>query len=336
MKPFLFWSRPPLSPGWQAFVLAPLATLYAAATAARVAKKASFNANIPVICVGNLNIGGTGKTPTVIALAERLLARGIAVHIVSRGYGGNLKGPVRVKETIHSAVDVGDEPLLLAAFAPTWVARDRATGIQAAQTAGAEVILMDDGFQNPSVHKDLNIVVVDANHGFGNGRVLPAGPLREPVKVGLVRADILLSIGDRSQQQRFTQTWGESADCPQCKGQLIPLAMGMDWKGLDVLAFAGIGHPQKFFATLKGLGARILRGEALDDHQPLTEALMLRLERDADALNAQLVTTEKDAVRLPRSFRTKVLTLPVRLQLEDWSLIDAELMRLKLTKKGHS
>lgn len=326
-----FWFRPPGQPGLRARALAPLGALYAAATARRVAKPSAYQASVPVICIGNINVGGTGKTPTAIALASRLIGWGLSVHIVTRGYGGRLTGPVQVIERQHTAADVGDEPLLLAAFAPTWMARDRAHGVQAAQEAGAEVILLDDGFQNPSVAKDLSIVVVDAARGFGNGRVLPAGPLREPVGSGLKRADIVLSIGPDAAQQQFTGLWGTAlGTLPQLSGMLKPLDMGLPWQNLPVLAFAGIGNPEKFFATLRAEGANVVRGEALEDHQPLTQALMQRLEAEAKSLNAQLVTTEKDAVRLPDSFRAKVLTMPVRLELNDWTALDAALDRLNL------
>lgn len=321
----LFWFNDPKEPGFKARLLAPVAALYAAATARRVAK-VGYKATIPVICIGNINVGGTGKTPTAIALAQRLISMGYAPHVVSRGYGGSLEGPLQVNEREHTADQVGDEPLLLSAFTPTWIAKDRAAGVKAAEAAGAEVILLDDGFQNPSVVKDVNIVVVDARRGFGNRRVMPAGPLREPVEKGLKRADVVLSIGEELAPLG-------SLPVPLVKGRLEPLKTGMTWTNMRVLAFAGIGNPDKFFATLRDLGCHIIRAEALEDHQPLTDSLLTRLELEGKTRVAQLVTTEKDAVRLPASFRPKVLTVPVRLEVDDWSPIDAALAKVGITPR---
>lgn len=324
-----FWFTQPDRPALLARVLAPLGWLYAAGTASRL-RQPGYVPRVPVICVGNLVAGGAGKTPVTLALSERLRNRGYAVHIVSRGFGGRLDGPVRVDEARHTAADVGDEPLLLSAFAPVWVAKDRAAGVRAAESAGAQVILMDDGFQNPSVKPSFAVVVVDAARGFGNGRCIPAGPLREPVSVGLARADLVLAVGGLEAQQRFKASWGEKIRLPLVTGELQPLPTGMDWKGQTVLAVAGIADPERFFATLRGLGARVVRGEALADHAPLSETLLRRLEAEAAASGAQLVTTEKDAARLPQQWRMRVLTLVVRLRIGDWTALDAALKRLDL------
>ncbi|MEM6579430.1 MAG: tetraacyldisaccharide 4'-kinase [Pseudomonadota bacterium] len=323
MKPLSFWQNPPDAPGIGARLLSPLGALYGAATARRVSRDAIFRPPIPVICVGNLNAGGTGKTPTVLALIQHLQARGLRPGVISRGHGGQLPGPVEVKEREHRAADTGDEPLLISAFARTWIGRDRAAAARAACAADIDILLMDDGHQNPDVAKDVSVTVVDAARGFGNGLCLPAGPLREPVATGLARSHMLISIGEDRAQDSFSVRWGRYVRIPHVKARLLALQTGMDWQGARVLAFAGIGYPEKFFDTLRSLGADVLQTVPLDDHQPLTPALLHRLQADAKRLGAQLVTTEKDAVRMPADVRREVLTIPVRLEVDSLEPLDA-------------
>ncbi|MEM6637018.1 MAG: tetraacyldisaccharide 4'-kinase [Pseudomonadota bacterium] len=309
-------------------MLAPLGGIYAGVTARRLARARGVRPEVPVICVGNLTVGGAGKTPTVMALLGVLQDRGLKPAVLSRGYGGSLGGPVLVDPERHNADDVGDEPLLLSAFAPVWVSRDRGAGaLEAAK--GADVIVMDDGFQNPSVLKDLSVLVVDAQRNFGNRRVLPAGPLREPVAAGLKRANLISVVGAPDYRGAFIADWHDQfGDLPVLEAALEPLATGMAWAGMRAYAFAGIANPDRFFRTLRALGADLCGAQSLDDHQPLTSRLLARLTAEAQRMNAQLVTTEKDAVRLPTHLRRQILTLPVRLNWADQGPLDAALDRL--------
>ncbi|MEM8979514.1 MAG: tetraacyldisaccharide 4'-kinase [Pseudomonadota bacterium] len=324
-----FWQNPPDQPGFFAHALAPLSWTYAKATAVRVAKPAGYRSKLPVICVGNLNAGGTGKTPTVLALAAHLKGKGFEPAVLSRGHGGTLTTATQVRPE-HTAQEVGDEPRLIAESLPCFVGRDRGETARLAEATNASVLILDDGFQNQTLHKDLNLVIVNAKRGFGNGRVIPAGPLREPVNLGLARADAVVSIGPEIDQEAFSNTWPLPAACPRLMAEFEVLPTGMPWQNMPCIAFAGIGNPEQFFQTLKGLGTDIKRSVALGDHQPLTPALMTRLKEDARKKGAQLVTTEKDAVRLPRDMRATVLVVPVRLKFTAPNDLNAVLAPLGL------
>jgi tetraacyldisaccharide 4'-kinase len=312
-----FW----LQPGAPARLLAPLAAIYGAVAGARMAGT-GVRAGVPVICVGNLTVGGAGKTPTAIAIAKLLIAQGANPFLLSRGYGGALAGPVRVGPP-HRAADVGDEPLLLAATAPTIVARDRVRGAAAAVAAGAGVIVMDDGLQNPSLAKDLSLVVLDGERGIGNGLVFPAGPLRAPLDAQLAHASALLVLGDAQASARGVIALAQARGLPILRGRLAPdptavAALG----GRKVLAFAGIGYPEKFFATLTaaGIAAPVTRG--FTDHHVFTRTEAEDLLKTAERDGLSLVTTEKDLVRMQGDVDTAALAsktsaLPVRLVIDD-------------------
>ncbi len=312
MRPPDFWRNPPDRPGWAARALAPVAALYGAVVGWKLRSQRAYRPICPVICVGNLTLGGVGKTPVAIALLERLKAMQASPVALSRGYGGKLKGPTIV-EPDHVASEVGDEPLLLARHAPTIVAKDRAAGAAACIEHGAGVIVMDDGFQNPSVAKDLSIVVVDAETGFGNGRVFPAGPLREPLAQGLARADALVVMGDGPAPAEHPVT---------LRARLVP-ALSARAKPRRVVAFAGIGRPEKFVKTLRDVGATVAEAVGYPDHHPFGEADIQALRDLAKRENAELVTTEKDYVRLAPGLRAGVSALPVEAAFEDEAALAA-------------
>ena len=320
MKAPAFWWNPPGRAGWQARALAPAAALWRLAAGVRRHRARPYRAPVPVVVVGNLVAGGAGKTPLVAALVMRLVGAGRAVQVVSRGYGGRLRGPHRVDPARDSHREVGDEALMLAALAPVWVARDRAAGVRAAAETGAELILMDDGFQNPGVAADSAILVVDAVQGFGNGRLIPAGPLRETVVEGLARAERVVVVGTPAERAAAVACWpGLSGAVP---ARLVPLETGLSLAGQPVVAFAGIGRPEKFFETLRGMGAAVVEAIPFADHCDYAPAVLRRLLRTARGAGAMLVTTEKDAARLPAAFRREVMVVQVRLEPEHWTPLD--------------
>jgi tetraacyldisaccharide 4'-kinase len=295
-------------------LLTPIGAAWSAAGRLQRAMARPYRAPVPVICVGNLVAGGSGKTPVVLALAPLVAEMGAGSrdpHVVMRGYGGRLTGPLRVDPARHDAAAVGDEPLLVAARLPCWIARDRAAGIRAAVAAGAGAIILDDGFQNPAIAKDCSLVVVDADYGFGNRRVIPAGPLRESVAAGLARADAIVLLGEGPPPAEI----GE-AGLPVLRASLTPVA-GRRFASASVVAFAGIGRPEKFFASLQSLGAELIIGHPFPDHHPFRAAEIVRLRREASGADARLVTTAKDWVRLPPPLRPGIEVLAVEIDWHD-------------------
>ncbi len=318
MRPPEFWSDPPEAPSLSARLLSPLGAVYAAAGRLRRAFARPHRSEAPVICVGNLVAGGAGKTPTALAIAERLAAMGVGAHILSRGYGGSARGPHRVDPERDRAADVGDEPLLMARRFPVWVGADRAATARTAEAAGADALVMDDGFQNPGLIKDLSILVIDAEFGHGNGRVMPAGPLREPLEEGFRRAQAAVMIG-MPEAGRWPWT---PRRFPVFRARLSPVWEGRSLSGQRVFAFAGIGRPEKFFVTLREAGAELAGAQPFPDHHAYSDAMLSRLEARAREADATLITTEKDAVRLPERFRARVAVLPVTLGFADPDAID--------------
>jgi len=307
-----FWERPS---GIIADLLLPLGTAWDAVGRLRRALSSSYCPPVPVVCIGNLVVGGAGKTPVALALSAWLRERDIRVHVVIRGYGGQLRGPVRVDPSRHDAAAVGDEALLLAAQAPCWVARDRIAGARAAVAAGARAVVLDDGFQDPAIAKTLALIVVDAGYGFGNGRVMPAGPLRENLRSGIARADAVVVLRAEAKATGTEQTC-TAIGRPVIRATLAPIA-GERLAGERLLAFAGIGRPEKFFATLRSLGAVLIGAQAFPDHHLFRAAEIDQLRRNAAHSGARLITTCKDIVRLSRELRAGIEVLEVEVRWLD-------------------
>lgn len=318
-----FWARR----GLLSALLAPLGCAYDAAGVMRRAIVQPYRAKVPVICVGNLVAGGSGKTPIVADLAQRLAARGVAVHVLSRGYGGATIGPVRVDPGRHTAATVGDEPLMLARRTTVWVARDRAAGARAALSGGAQVIVMDDGLQNPGLVKDLSLVAIDGGYGFGNGRVMPAGPLRETIARGLARTDAVVMLG--ADQTGASARLGAT---PVLHAE--PRPSTADLAGRTFVAFAGIGRPQKFFDHFLQAGARLAAARRFADHHTYTGDELAALAAVAQQADAALITTEKDWVRLAPAWRARIAYLPLTIAWRDERALEAWLDRA-LTRAVH-
>ena len=313
-----FWWR---VAGLEARLLAPAAAIYGAVAASRL-KREGYRAGVPVICIGNPTLGGAGKTPTALAMARMLKAAGERPVFLSRGYGGRQRGPLLVAPERDRAVDVGDEPLLLARVAPTVVAHDRVEGAKAADAAGASVIVMDDGFQNPSLAKDFSVLVIDGRRGLGNGKVFPAGPLRAPFDLQLARADAVVLVGATGEAASVAGAAAEARELPLFEARLEPDREAIAaLAGRRVLAFAGIGDPEKVFATLREAGVTVAATRSFADHHRYTLADARDLCRQADAEGLTLVTTEKDTARLQgedamAELAVRVCVLPVGLVFE--------------------
>jgi tetraacyldisaccharide 4'-kinase len=312
--------------------LAPAGLLYGAVSGRRM-QRAGQRAAMPVICVGNYSLGGAGKTPTVIALAKLLQLAGETPVVLSRGYGGRLPGSVRVDPARHTAGDVGDEPLLLARSVPAIVSRDRVQGADAAREAAATVIVMDDGFQNPSLRKDLSLIVIDGNRSIGNGQVFPSGPLRAPLAAQIGRTDVLIvSGGGSTADDVAARVKGNGGLVLKARIVADPQAVAQ-LRGKRVLAFAGIGDPQRFFATLRASGIDVAATRMFADHHRFTAAEIGQLIGDARAGSLTLVTTEKDFVRL-RGLAVDVAMIqpfPITLAFDDEARLN-DLITVRLRK----
>ena len=318
MREPAFWYRPP---SLMSRLLSPFSAIYGAATAWRMGLPGR-SAGIPVICIGNYHVGGAGKTPATIKLAEILRASGETPFAVCRGYGGRLRGPVRVEPGVHSALDIGDEPLMMSSRLPVVVSRDRVAGAALAKSEGASVVLLDDGFQNPSLMKDLSFVVIDATRGVGNGQVFPAGPLRAPLLAQIARTDALILVGEGTGANGIVENLKKN-DIP-----ILPARLKADQKSVSalrdqrVMAFAGIGDPSRFFSTLRVNGANVVEERRFADHHAFSPAEIERLRANAVAKSLKLITTEKDMARIRSDARlaqyaNDIGTLPVTMEFTD-------------------
>jgi tetraacyldisaccharide 4'-kinase len=312
MRPPEFWSRHDSGARIIGAIASPIGHVYGATIAWKYRRQSPYRSRAAVICVGNLTVGGTGKTPLVIAIAELLIARGARVACLSRGYGRKQSGARRVDIDADDTRTVGDEALLLARSAPTIVGRDRGDGARLAEALGANAIVMDDGHQNFSLAKDISLVVVDGEAAFGNGHIVPAGPLRESVRQGLARADAVIVMGD-----------GEPP-LSDFAGPVLRARLSASRRldGRRVVAFAGIGQPEKFFAMLRALGAEVAACHSFADHHGYTPGELARLRQRADALEASLTTTEKDFVRLGSNDRHGIAVLPVHAVFDEPAALD--------------
>jgi len=314
MKPPDFWQHG----GVAQALLSPLGHITAVVTARRMARP-GWVAPVPVICCGNATVGGSGKTPLALDILARLLARGVVAHALTRGHGGSASGVLRVDPGAHDAALVGDEALLLAAVAPCWTGADRAASARAAIAAGAQALVMDDGLQNATLHKTASVLVIDGGAGFGNGRLLPAGPLREPVAAAAGRCRAAVIIGE----DRTGAASRLPPDLPVLRARMAPGPAMRALAGQKVAAFAGIGRPDKFFDTLRAAGLVLTSQVEFPDHHPYTARELAGLRRRSVSQGARLVTTTKDFARIAALARGGVLPLAASLQWDDEAVFEA-------------
>ena len=320
------------SPSMMPALLHPLAAAFSAGGVLRQLIVKAETAPVPVVCVGNLVAGGAGKTPVALAVADYARTHGWSPAFVTRGYRGRYRDKaLKVEPEFHQSSLVGDEALLLASAGPCWVARDRKIGARAAAAAGADLIVMDDGFQNPGLRKDLSLVVVDGAVGFGNGRIIPAGPLREPIGRGIARADAVIVMGE----DRRNVGLDLGPTVPVLRAHLIVPEEGDRLHGRPVVAFAGIGRPEKFFETLEQIGCTIMARHDFPDHHDYSHDEVTKICAEAEMRGAIPVTTEKDMVRLPSDLRARVRVLPVVVAWQDETAIAGLFSRLRRNGLTH-
>ncbi|MES2608406.1 MAG: tetraacyldisaccharide 4'-kinase [Pseudomonadota bacterium] len=318
-----FWNKRQ----WISYLLIPISWIWTRISQWNEGHITPESVSVPVICVGNLVMGGAGKTPTVIALVDLLKKMGHVPHILSRGYGAYIRDTIQVNPNKHNYLQVGDEPLLLANSAPTWAGPDRVQSAKAAILHGATILVMDDGLQNPSLQKDLSFIVVDSIQGIGNGMVFPAGPLREPLESGADRAQAMIVIGNNTSPFEFVDE--------QFFAKIKCLKNNVDTtKNKSIVAFAGIGYPEKFRHTLKENDYEICQFVEFADHHPYTIHDMIKLIKIAEQYKATLLTTTKDWLRIPNQYRNKVESLPILLNFDEPEKIQKFLT--KIIGRGHA
>ncbi|AMN54795.1 tetraacyldisaccharide 4'-kinase [Labrenzia sp. CP4] len=330
-----FWWKPGQT--LASWLLSPAGWIYGLVSGRRMLKKPKAKSRLPVICVGNFVVGGTGKTPFAIELSYRLQEEGLRPGFLLRGYGGKAKGPLLVDAGMHDADVVGDEALLLARYGPTVIAADRPSGARLAEQQPIDVLLMDDGFQNPALAKDLSLVLVDCSVGFGNGKCLPAGPLRAPAAKQIVKADCLVLVGEGDAAEEAVHLAGRKG-LPILHAHVRPQPND-ELAGSRLFAFAGIGRPQKFFDTLKSLGYDVKKTREFPDHHQYTQADVRALLTEAEEAGFKLVTTSKDMARLETStgelfhwIASSAAVLEVRMEIDDEDRL-ASLIKERLRRR---